>query len=627
MIDSQKGFSIYYTQNLTPESVSNFLRASVDDNKEIYGSTMSFEPFVVDSSVEYFAPYFYRANNEVKYKDLNDSLYRYYEWEWYKEPKRSKTSYWSEPYFDDGGGNIYMSTYSRPLYKTYKNGTRFIGVVTADLSLDWMHDVMKSVKIYKTGYAFLISSKGQVISHPYISFEKDTSLFNVASKYNDKQLTNVVTHMTAGETGFLHYTSPVSQKSGMLYFTKLKTNGWSMGVFFPENEYMEEFNDLNLAIIIIGIFEFVILLIFIILLSNNITKPLDTAALANESIAKGDIYFAARIIKEFFTKHSKKIDKVKVLIDDVDENRMIKMRNEVYRMIFANKQMADNLIRLIGKVQQSSLDIRSAVNQINVSARELEATATEQASSTTEVAATTKEIARSAEGLNRAMDGANERVYETVSMAETGNQKLKELGSLMNDFVKSTTSFSLNLSLIADKASKISGIVTTISKISEQTNLLSLNAAIEAERAGEYGKGFSIVAHEISRLADQTSNASQDIEFMVKEMQNTVSNGVMKMDKFSKDVFSSVSNVDEIRNHLSNIIDEVSTVSPVFEVVTKEVHYQADSAKQISEAMGQLKTTVEQTKYSLTEFKRATQSLADSITELMQEVSYFKIIE
>jgi methyl-accepting chemotaxis protein len=622
------------TQKLKPEGIKMFLKKTVENSPFLYGSNISLEPNIIDSSNGYFGPYFYRdnVNKELKYLELADSSYKFWTWDWYLKAKYSEKSAWTEPFFDSAGGNTYMTTYTKPVFIN-KNGIRiFAGVITSDISLNELRDKISKIKILNSGYMFLLSKEGNFIAHPTKTYQKDKSIFNFAKISKSKLLEDLGNKMIKGETGFIeNYTNVKDGKKGIIFYTNIKSTGWSIGVIFEQEDYMESINNLNFIIILIGIAEFFILLFLIGLISKNITKPLETAAKVNESIAIGNIIGASRIINEFFDKNQKRIEKIVAVKESSilksSEKQSKKVRNEVYRMLFANKTMSENLYRLIGQVQQSSIEIKSAVNEINVSARELETTATEQASSTNEVAATSHEIARSASDLNKAMDGASSSVIDTVRTAESGNTKLSELKSLMNDFVKSTNSFSMNLSIITDKANKISGIVTTITKISEQTNLLSLNAAIEAERAGEYGKGFSIVAHEISRLADQTAHATQDIEFMVKEMQQSVTGGVMKMDKFSKDVSFSVQKVGEISSYLSNIILQVQGMAPVFSQVNNEVHYQSESASQISEAMNQLKSTVDQTKTSLMEFKKATQSLAESIMELMKEVTYFKISE
>ncbi len=112
---------------------------------------------------------------------------------------------------------------------------------------------------------------------------------------------------------------------------------------------------------------------------------------------------------------------------------------------------------------------------------------------------------------------------------------------------------------------------------------------------------------------------------MIKEMQNTVSNGVVKMDKFSKDVFDSVDKVKEISNYFRNILEQIETIKPIIDNVAQEVYHQTNSSQQISEVMEQFKITVEQTKNSLINFREITQNLAISIEELNYEISYFKV--
>ena len=124
----------------------------------------------------------------------------------------------------------------------------------------------------------------------------------------------------------------------------------------------------------------------------------------------------------------------------------------------------------------------------------------------------------------------------------------------MKQLVESTASVSAKLGMIREKADSINAVVTTITKVADQTNLLSINAAIEAEKAGEYGRGFLVVAREIRRLADQTAVATLDIETMVRQMQDAVSAGVMQMDKFADEVRSGVGQVtqdqpDDVGDH------------------------------------------------------------------------------
>ncbi|MBK8286835.1 MAG: hypothetical protein IPK97_19310 [Ahniella sp.] len=181
------------------------------------------------------------------------------------------------------------------------------------------------------------------------------------------------------------------------------------------------------------------------------------------------------------------------------------------------------------------------------------------------------------------------------------------------------------LSAIRDEAAQITSVVTTISKVADQTNLLSINAAIEAEKAGEQGLGFLVLAREIRRLADQTAVATLDIEQMVKQMQGAVSAGVMEIDRFSEEVKSGIVSVGRINGQSSQIISQVRTLSDRFDAVNDGMRSQNVGTRQIGEAMTQLIDGARQTSTSLREFNSATESLRDAVTTLKQEITQFNV--
>jgi methyl-accepting chemotaxis protein WspA len=195
----------------------------------------------------------------------------------------------------------------------------------------------------------------------------------------------------------------------------------------------------------------------------------------------------------------------------------------------------------------------------------------------------------------------------------------------MHQMMDDTQTIVSKLSFINEKASNINTVVTTITKVADQTNLLSLNAAIEAEKAGEYGAGFSVVATEIRRLADQTAVATWDIEQMVKEMQAAVSAGVMGMDKFSDEVRAGVQNVADVGSQLADIIDRVQTLIPRFDSVHEGMQSQSLAAEQISESMVQLNESAQQTADSLIHSNDAIMQLNYAAHILQDAVSRFTL--
>lgn len=299
--------------------------------------------------------------------------------------------------------------------------------------------------------------------------------------------------------------------------------------------------------------------------------------------------------------------------------------DEISQLTAAFRQMTAALASLIGQVQRSGIQVTTAATEIAASARELESTVTEQAASTSEVTTASRQIFATARELAGTMDSVAAGATTTAALAGDSETGLKGMAATMSELIEATGSISTRLGAISERANAISSIVTTITKVADQTNLLSLNAAIEAEKAGEYGRGFSVVAREIRRLADQTAVATLDIERMVKEMHSAVSSGVMEMDKFIERVRRGAEEVRRIGGQLGNIIDQVQALTPRFETVREGMVSQQAGADQITEALRLLAESNEQTKGSLRDFNRAAEQLTEAVTGLRTEVSRFKV--
>ena len=223
------------------------------------------------------------------------------------------------------------------------------------------------------------------------------------------------------------------------------------------------------------------------------------------------------------------------------------------------------------------------------------------------------------------MNEVTDVAFKTAESANQGRTSLTRMEETMRNMMEATSAIGSKLAVLSEKAGNINTVVTTINKVSDQTNLLSLNAAIEAEKAGEYGVGFAVVATEIRRLADQTAVATWDIEQMVKEMQSAVSAGVMGMEKFSTEVRQGVDDVRRVGAQLAHIIEQVEHLIPRFEEVHEGMQSQAKGAVQISEAMVQLAESSQQTAESLRQSNGAIGQLNEAARRLQEGVSHFKV--
>jgi methyl-accepting chemotaxis protein WspA len=288
-------------------------------------------------------------------------------------------------------------------------------------------------------------------------------------------------------------------------------------------------------------------------------------------------------------------------------------------------RLADDLSSLVGQVQRSGLQVNTTATEIAATSREQQGTAHEIAATTAQIGATSKQISATSNELVRTMNEVSQVAEHTAQLAGSGQSSIVRMEATMRQIMEASGSITSKLAVLSEKTANINSVVTTITKVADQTNLLSLNAAIEAEKAGEYGLGFAVVAMEIRRLADQTAVATYDIEKMVKEMQSAVAAGVMGMDKFSEDVRRGVEEISRVSTHLAQIIHQVQTFTPRFQTVNEGMSAQASGAQQISQTLAQLSEAAQQTAESLRQSNLSIEQLNAAARGLQTSVARFKL--
>ncbi|MGE8067868.1 methyl-accepting chemotaxis protein [Pseudomonas sp. NPDC089569] len=287
--------------------------------------------------------------------------------------------------------------------------------------------------------------------------------------------------------------------------------------------------------------------------------------------------------------------------------------------------MMTELTSLVSQAQRSSVQVTTSVTEIAATSKQQQATATETAATTTEIGATSREIAATSRDLVRTMNEVSTAADQASVAAGSGQQGLARMEETMHSVMGAADLVNAKLAILNEKAGNINQVVVTIVKVADQTNLLSLNAAIEAEKAGEYGRGFAVVATEVRRLADQTAVATYDIEQMVREIQSAVSAGVMGMDKFSEEVRRGMSEVQQVGEQLSQIIHQVQALAPRVLMVNEGMQAQATGAEQINHALVQLGDASSQTVESLRQASFAIDELSQVAVGLRSGVSRFKV--
>ncbi|MEN9575037.1 MAG: hypothetical protein RL514_2892 [Verrucomicrobiota bacterium] len=351
----------------------------------------------------------------------------------------------------------------------------------------------------------------------------------------------------------------------------------------------------TLALVAVG---YLIVAIFAGWIIRDITKPLNDVVSVAGQIASGDLTVNVANLE--------RTDEMGGLLRTL--NRMVR-----------------SLTDIVSQVQKSGLQVNTSINQISVTGKQQQATANEIASTATEIGATAKEISATSLELVNMMKDATAVAEDTATLAGKGQEGLARMSATMTQLTDAAGLIQAKLDVLNEKAANINQVVTTITKIADRTNLLSLNAAIEAEKAGEYGRGFSVVATEIRRLADQTAVATYDIEQMVKEVQAAVTAGAMGMATYSGEVRRGGAEVQQVATQLAQVIQQVQALSPRFDLVNTGMQSQATGGQQISDSLNQLTKAVHQTAQSLEQSNQAIEQLKSTAYALREGVARFKL--
>ncbi|MCK6555562.1 SpoIIE family protein phosphatase [Candidatus Binatia bacterium] len=274
----------------TEDEILALVRTTVEASPTTYGSTIAFAPYGFDRQRQYFAPYFYRKDpGTIDLRWLGGDTYHYFTMSWFERPRDLGHGTWSEPYFDEGGGNILMATYSAPFTRISDAQARFAGVVTADMALDWLEAYVASLRLYNSGYAFLISKAGTIITHPRREYVLRETIFSLAERQRNADLRRIAEDMVHDGTGVGRAYSTVAESDSFFVYAPVPSTGWTLAVVFPEDDLLDDVVALTYAQIGLATTGGALLLLVVVAISRSIARPLVTLSTATEEIARGNL--------------------------------------------------------------------------------------------------------------------------------------------------------------------------------------------------------------------------------------------------------------------------------------------------------------------------------------------------
>lgn len=310
---------------MTPAQTDALLRDVVARRDDLYGATVAMEP--APEFPNGFAPYYFHAGGTVRYADLAAAEYGYREQPWYVEPRRRAHAVWSEPYFDEGGGNALMATYSVPLQRARAGSEEFIGVVTADVTLDRLQSYLNRIRLGESGFAFLLSGAGRLLSYPDRSALMRQFVELNPQIANDAAWRNAYDRTLRGDTDVVRLRCLSGSGACLYAFSPLADTGWRIAVLYPEHEMLAPLREYSSRVAIIAATGTALLLLALTFLARTITRPLVALAAASERLGSGDLEV---------------------------EMPAVRGRDEVAQLVSAFRRMQGRLKQYIAQIEQET---------------------------------------------------------------------------------------------------------------------------------------------------------------------------------------------------------------------------------------------------------------------------------
>lgn len=554
---------------------------------------------------------------------------------WFEKPMSGSVETLSEPYpWKVDGKTFWLCSTGYPIKKKGRN----IGIVGVDFYLNALLETVLKIKPFETGYACLVTNKGTIVAHPNPEFQAK-NLGDVMRKANRSEVLNAVKNgrtysfIATSETGEREYITYSPIKVGKTSFP------WSIALVIPMDKVEAQAHAIAINSLVVSVVAILILLGILFLLAGVISKPILKTAGYTTKVAEGDLDAPLDITQK--DEIGRMADSLRDMVGELkktilkaeDETLKAEEESAKARVATAEAEKArakadtarsEGLHHAADRVEQVLERVVSASEQMSVQSNEMLQGSEIQSDRITSTATAMEEMNATVLEIARNASDAAEASSEAQDKAKTGASVVDKSKTALNQTVSEVNNLKDNMEELGKQAKGTEAIIGVITDIADQTNLLALNAAIEAARAGEAGRGFAVVADEVRKLAEKTMTATGEVSNSITAIQRVAGENIRSMET----VYNRIEEADEFSESsggvLQEIVDGAEESAIQIQSIATAAEEQSATSEEINNSVEEISRITAETANGAREFALALESLAEQVSELQSIVEDLK---